>query len=553
MMKINTPHSDFKIFQADGSPPAYVVNANVLDYLRWRLPEQESDKFHAILTSPPFFGQRDYGVPSTLWGVSDPDCPHEHWKDTPGPRTKMALQGCTDWKHVALQGDQPPPANEGAQRGKRCLDCGAWCGALGQESDPREYVDHLLEVIDICMKNLRQDGNMWLEIGDVSISKCMAGVPHLLFVGIVYTLGYYVRRENIWNVSNKKPQSQRDTTTLAHSQVFHIVHPCKQRFWTHARKIGTRKRPKSDTVWVHRRTGVEVPEPLVSNKRLRKLYWMRRSLWEGHDYHFDLEAIREPYASDTASSPVERRRALCTEQGGSTPTLCAETQQSAAMAHAGGSIGPVSVPFDGVKVNDAVEWILRASRGGKFDPSLGSRFDKGKSGVIHGRVEVTGDREYSPRGRSPRTVWTGSSALFKGNHFACMPLWLAEKCLKASISPVGCCPECGAQWARRVIHGQSEHHCRPGCGCENDPGYDENWAGYGGFLASSLSTDEFLPTCGCADESGRPLEPVPSTVMDPFSGVATTLQAARNVGAASVGVELSEKYAMLGIERLESS
>ena len=113
---------------------------------------------------------------------------------------------------------------------------------------------------------------------------------------------------------------------------------------------------------------------------------------------------------------------------------------------------------------------------------------------------------------------------------------------------------CGAQWARRILRGKSEHHCRPGCGCPNDPGYEQDWAGYGGFLASSLATDEFIPTCRCSDKQngGRPWAPSPAVVFDCFAGASTTLLAARRLGAIGIGAELSEEYCKLGVERLEA-
>jgi DNA modification methylase len=46
------------------------------------------------------------------------------------------------------------------------------------------------------------------------------------------------------------------------------------------------------------------------------------------------------------------------------------------------------------------------------------------------------------------------------------------------------------------------------------------------------------------DGSHPAFGPVPATVLDPFVGSGTTMIAARRIGRASIGVELSERYAL---------
>jgi len=55
----------------------------------------------------------------------------------------------------------------------------------------------------------------------------------------------------------------------------------------------------------------------------------------------------------------------------------------------------------------------------------------------------------NPAGRNKRTVWTIPTASFKGGtHFAVMPPKLVEPCILAGTSEKGCCPKCGAPYAR---------------------------------------------------------------------------------------------------------
>jgi DNA modification methylase len=67
----------------------------------------------------------------------------------------------------------------------------------------------------------------------------------------------------------------------------------------------------------------------------------------------------------------------------------------------------------------------------------------------------------NPNGRNKRSVWTIShGGGYKGGHFAVFPKSLVEVCVKAGTSEKGCCPKCGAPWAR--VLGQTRIATRPG-------------------------------------------------------------------------------------------
>jgi len=53
------------------------------------------------------------------------------------------------------------------------------------------------------------------------------------------------------------------------------------------------------------------------------------------------------------------------------------------------------------------------------------------------------------------------------------------------------------------------------------------------------------PTCTC--NAG---EPVPATVLDPFSGAGTTVMVALRLGRNGIGIELNHKYAEMSRERI---
>jgi hypothetical protein len=80
--------------------------------------------------------------------------------------------------------------------------------------------------------------------------------------------------------------------------------------------------------------------------------------------------------------------------------------------------------------------------------------------------------------RNKRSVWTIShGGGYKGGHFATFPKALVEVCVKAGTSEKGCCPKCGAPWAR--VLGQTRIATRPGHATKTHGGGAVEW-GRGG-------------------------------------------------------------------------
>ena len=122
------------------------------------MPEES---VQAVVTSPPYWGLRDYGLPPTVWG-GDPGCDHV-WESC-GHLHRGGPQGPTGER----SNRSGIPAQNAAQHirvGDRCR-CGAWRGQLGLEPDPWLYLDHLVEVFREVRRVLRPDGVLWLNLGD---------------------------------------------------------------------------------------------------------------------------------------------------------------------------------------------------------------------------------------------------------------------------------------------------------------------------------------------------------------------------------------------------
>ena len=155
-------------------------------------------------------------------------------------------------------------------------------------------------------------------------------------------------------------------------------------------------------------------------------------------------------------------------------------------------------------------------------------------------------------GRNARTVWTIPTQPYPEAHFATFPEELCRRPILAGTSEKGCCPECGAPWGREV---EKETHFEGGSGKAGRSASDANasgkWAGkqYGENIklgpVVETRTVGWQPTCSCGIA-----ETVPCIVLDPFAGSGTTCLVANNLGRRWVGIELNPEYVKLANKRL---
>jgi DNA modification methylase len=123
-------------------------------------------------------------------------------------------------------------------------------GQIGLESSPDEYVAKLVEVFREVKRVLRDDGTLWLNIGDsyngsggqgskpnimskeaakgrggkpIKVDgikpKDLIGVPWMLAFALRKD-GWYLRQDIIWHKPNPMPESVTDRCTKAHEYVF---------------------------------------------------------------------------------------------------------------------------------------------------------------------------------------------------------------------------------------------------------------------------------------------------------------------------------------------
>ena len=120
---------------------------------------------------------------------------------------------------------------------------------LGMEDTPVEFVDNLVKVFREVKRVLRDDGTVWLNLGDsyssggrttttnqslrgdknygVTRTKPSKGIKPKDLIGIPWRVafalqqdGWYLRQDIIWNKPNPMPESVKDRCTKAHEYIF---------------------------------------------------------------------------------------------------------------------------------------------------------------------------------------------------------------------------------------------------------------------------------------------------------------------------------------------
>jgi DNA modification methylase len=170
--------------------------------------------------------------------------------------------------------------------------------------------------------------------------------------------------------------------------------------------------------------------------------------------------------------------------------------------------------------------------------------DHGVANSHENHAGIVGSERWPGTGRNVRSVWEVATASYSEAHFATFPEELVRRCLLAGC-PEQVCDTCGKPRERVIARGNSEHHCRPGCGCKDEgkeQDWSEGWRGYGDYTATGRDTGE-LTDCGHGDYR-------PGIVLDPFMGSGTTALVARKLGRRAIGTELSAEYAALAAKRL---
>jgi DNA modification methylase len=506
------------------------------------LAAMEAGSAHCCITSPPYWGLRDYGLEPIEWGpvsyapmaglpeIEIPGCAEgcEHvWgeervvkvgrnDDDFNERTKDIYgKYSANHDYAAIQPKE-------AHTGQYCQLCGGWRGCLGLEPTVEMFVGHIVLVARELWRVLREDGTFWLNFGD-----SYSG-------GGGYSPGSPSNVNRIAGTYDGSFRVPRDEAREAKHGVKVVPSGLKPKDligipWLVAFALQADGwYLRSDIIWAK---GVSFC-PTYSGSCMPES--VRDRPTKGHEYVFLLSKSKRYFYDATAVREANVK------------------------------------PFD------------NSNRSSYKDTASSYSLETGH------KVKSDAGLPLNPSGRNLRTVWTINPGSYAGAHFATFPPALVEPMIKAGTSQRGCCPECGAPWERVTEKAKYEPDILPvgvrqvddsrGDKTRRLDGKSEQWK-----QAAQVTTTGWTPTCShydwdhcavcgtemddydqehgdrldcghniCAEclmagEAGDhvrecTLAPVPCTVLDPFLGSGTTAEVAIRLGRRAVGIELSQDY-----------
>lgn len=93
-------------------------------------------------------------------------------------------------------------------------------GQIGLEKNHNEYIATMVDVFRDVRRLLRDDGTLWLNMGDsFGKDKQLLGIPWRLAFALQED-GWILRQDIIWHKPNPMPESVRDRCTKSHEYVF---------------------------------------------------------------------------------------------------------------------------------------------------------------------------------------------------------------------------------------------------------------------------------------------------------------------------------------------
>jgi DNA modification methylase len=241
-------------------------------------------------------------------------------------------------------------------------------GQIGLEDSPDAFVERLVEVFREVRRVLRDDGTLWLNLGD-SYAAARGGSyqPAETLAGGVSGKTADGSRTNRGRGDGYQPSRNAGAFGLKHKDLVGI--PWRVAFALQADGWYLR----SDIIW-HKPN----PMPESVTDRPTKSHEYVFLLSKSARYYYDADAIREPHA-ETDRPQSEKRR---------------------------------------------------AQRMGRSVASVGGRGQSSK-GIDGGHVVSEHTMKTNPDGRNVRTVWTIPTRPYSGAHFATFPTELPERCIKA--------------------------------------------------------------------------------------------------------------------------
>lgn len=537
---------------------------------REALAQVPDNSVHVVITSPPYFGLRDYGT--GIWAGGDPACDHA-LRNSPDPRAP----------HGQAQNGRP---RKGEEINRRECRCGALRidHQLGLEADPDEYVEAMVALFREVWRVLRPDGTLWLNLGDSYSSNGGLGRqggtsaragrsntkaqmkrhstrPRLGFkakdmVGIPWRVAMALQQDGAadWRACQTIERVRAELLEAYDGEAPpELVIATLDRLDAEYREAkGCSWYLRQDIIWAKPN-----PMPEAVRDRCTKAHEYFFMLSKSPIYYFDQVAISEPLAASSIArlaQNVGEQEGSHKAQGKVNGPLKA-VRKSGNIARKPGSARGCpedtgsnvcgSIPWEGSERNKRSVWTVATQ---PFDYEMCGACEAVYSKGQHD--DLRHERVTGPKGEKITRVYCACGEHDKWlSHFATFPPALIEPAILAGTSARGCCSACGAPWVREVertfvpqIDVSPDRNGREAA--QHDPG--ARWAGSSRGTVER-KTQGWAPTCGC----DAPLQPC--LVLDPFGGAGTTGLVADRLQRDALMIELSPRYAKMAQRRIDDA
>ena len=186
-------------------------------------------------------------------------------------------------------------------------------GQIGLEPTPDEYVAQIVAVFREVRRVLADDGVLWLNLGDSHATNVLGGAKPKDMLGIPWRVafalqadGWYLRSDIIWHKPNPMPESVTDRPTKAHEYLFLLAK--SERYYydadaikepvtggSHRRGSGVTPKSHSPGAGVKANTNYHAAmTDLVDERNKRSVWSILSQAYQGAHFATMPEALVEP-------------------------------------------------------------------------------------------------------------------------------------------------------------------------------------------------------------------------------------------------------------------
>ena len=396
-----------------------VIEGDVRDVLH----TLEDESVQCVVTSPPFWGLRDYGTGT--WEGGDEDCNHRT-----GDQVTQTLH------ELSVYHRRDSPVGSGVRPGSdnsECKNCGAKKidKQLGLETTPEEYVENLVSVFQEVKRVLRKDGTVWLNLGDSFMNKNLVGIPWRVAFALQAD-GWHLRSDIIWNKPNPMPEAVKDRPTRCHEYIFLLTKSKKYYYDNEAIKepVLDSSIKRSMYGWDCDRPGTKTGPDGIHVEKMGSRFVdpngrNKRSVWKIDKYgDADTEAMyRQGMHRDRGKNLIATRPDLPSQKE-FVDFIRAKTNAKELSEKSGIELSTVEHWFrydeSGFSFPNVEDWTI--IRDFVKDKDMDKRLTNIK--FHYDSIKESGTR-------NKRSVWKINTKPYKEAHFATFPGELPEICIKA--------------------------------------------------------------------------------------------------------------------------